>query len=145
MGCFYERHDHGNQHYLRDDPPYDLSPHGPFRVYPPVKTLHAPQRLARKMRMNELQRIRQKRTPGSEHNCPDPRRRSKQQSARNKAQQRIAADRDYIQHQRPVTLQPPSHRRVHESRPDRVIPMRNRIEREMTGKAQQSRLNRMRR
>ena len=127
MGCLGKDHDQDNKHHLRDDPPYDLCPYGPFRVHPSVKTLQAAQRLARKMRMHELERIREDGTTGSEHNRTDIRRRGKQQGAPDKALQRIAADRDRIQHQRPVTLEPPPDRGLYEIRPDRVVPMGNRI------------------
>jgi len=96
MRCLREAYDQDNKHHLRDDPPYDLSPYGPFRVHPSVKTLQAAQRLARKMRMHELERIREDGTTGAEHNRTDARRRGKQQSAPDKAQQRITADRDRI-------------------------------------------------
>ena len=55
------------------------------------------------MRMHEPERIREDGTTSSEHTRTDARRRGKQQSAPNNAQQRIAADRDRIQYQRPVT------------------------------------------
>ena len=89
--CLREDHDQDNKHDLRDDPPHNLAPYGPFRVHPSVKTLHAAQRLARKMRMHELERVRKDGTTGAEHNRTDTRRRGKQQSAPDKAQQRISA------------------------------------------------------
>jgi hypothetical protein len=55
-------------------------------MHPPVKTLQAAQRLARKVRVNELERIREDGPTRSEHNRAHPCRRSKQQSTSDKAQ-----------------------------------------------------------
>lgn len=126
---------HHEQH-LRADPQHDVIGDLSVGVRPAMESLQGPQRLVREARVHELERVRQHGAQAAEQDRPQALRRAEQEERGEKAEQSVGTDRDRVVEERAVEPQRRADLGVDRGGPDRIVPVRDGIEREMAGEAE---------